>query len=364
MLIKAISKEETNLYKGFGILLIILHNFFHWMPPWIGENEFDFDPKRVYNLFSAISHYPLEFINSLFSYLGHYGVQVFIFASGVGLAYSMLDKKRNWAKFMTERLKKLYPLMIVGVIFYFFTTIIIEQKIIGSWEWKEILYKFLFIHTLHPHSGMSLTGPWWFFGLIFQLYIFFPLLFKLFKRYRVKAFILICILCYTWIYISQYVYHPAADVYLLQNAPGHLPEFCFGILIALEKGKKIHPAWFIISLIVFVLGNFYRPFFPLTFLSATVVLYWLGSKTSPYIAKKDSFIKRGVLFFGSISMILFAIHGPFRVPFISISGDIFWKRLIGAALFVITVTSLSIPGNMLYKWLIKKIDFTSSKLKK
>lgn len=364
MLIKRVSKEETELYKGVGILLIVLHNLFHWMPPWTGENEFDFNSERIFNFFSGIEKYPLEFINLVFSYLGHYGVQIFIFISGLGVAYSMMNKNRSWPRFMGERLKKLYPLLIVGIIFYFFAIILMEQKIIGAWEWKEILYKLLFIHTLIPKSALSMNGPWWFFGLIFQLYVFFPLLFMLIKKYDVKAFLGICLFSYLCIYISQYLFSLEAEVYLLANSPGHLPEFAFGILIALNTGKKIHPSWFFTACVVFVLGNFYKLFFPLTFLSITVMFYWFGSKTLPKLVEKKSFFKKTILFYGSVSMILFAIHGFFRPPFITICGDIFWKRLLGAALFLIAVTALSILGNMLYRWLVRKMDAIISELSK
>jgi len=57
-------------------------------------------------------------------------------------------------------------------------------------------------------------------------------------------------------------------------------------------------------------------------------------------------------------MILFAIHGPLRFPFIAISGGTFYGRLFAVVLFIFTATALSILGNMLYKWLVKRFDFS------
>jgi len=355
MKINHFSKENTLLYKGIGILFIVLHNFFHWMPPWTDENEWDFDPNRIVALSKGLFHYPLELFNLFFSYFGHYGVQLFIFVSGVGLALSMQNKSRNWQMFMIERLKKLYPLLITGFVFLFFYEIILSGKLLGWYQCREFLYKLLFIHTFNVLQGsaLSLSGPWWFFGLIFQLYIVFPFLFKMIKKYHVKAFITICFISYVWIYISQYVYQPKANIILFQHAPGHLPEFALGILFAVNPNKKIHSVWGVLALAIFVLGNFYKLFFPFTFLSITVLLYWAISNISPLILGKTQKLKAVLFYYGSLSMMLFVIHGPLRNPFIAISETTFYGRLFGAALFLIAATAFSITGNILYKWLIK-----------
>jgi len=47
MQIKHFSKEQTALLKGLGILLIVLHNFFHNLTPVIGENEFSFSAETL-----------------------------------------------------------------------------------------------------------------------------------------------------------------------------------------------------------------------------------------------------------------------------------------------------------------------------
>jgi len=359
MRINNISREYSTIWKGIGMLHVMLHNFFHWMPPFTGENEWGFDPSHVMNFIQGLMQHPLEFINLFYSYFA-YGHTLFIFISGVGFTLSMQNRNRSWSIFMIERIKKLYPLMITGFVFLFFYEIILYGNLIGWYHYREFLYKLLFLHTFNITKGsaMSLMGPWWFFGLIFQLYVLFPLLFKLISKYRIKAFVLICLVAYSWIYISQYIYSPEANILLLQNAPGHLPEFALGILIALSPGKKIHNIWVLLSLGVFIAGCFFKPFYPFTFLTVIVIVYWAFSKIIPLILSKTKKLKAILLHFGTISMILFAIHGPLRPQFIAISGETFYGRLLGATLFIITVTILSILGNLLYKWLIKRFDFS------
>jgi peptidoglycan/LPS O-acetylase OafA/YrhL len=285
MYIKAFNKNDTFLIKGIAIIAILLHNFFHWIPPLIGENEFDFLINRLHRLIESLQATPLEFINVFFSYFGHYGVQLFIFISAYGLTISFSRNPCSWGRFMLDRLTKLYPLLLTAVIVFFFAIILLDQRLLSLYEWREIGYKLLFIHTLIPESGLSLNGPWWFFGLIFQLYLLFPLLFKLIKKYSWKAFILVLILSYGLIYISLFVYQPNNSVTFMQNAPGHLPEFALGVFFALNKDKKINPLFIIAALVLFVSGNFFEVCFPFTFLSLTFLLICLFYFLYPYLQR-------------------------------------------------------------------------------
>lgn len=353
MLIKTLDKQDTFLIKGIAILSILLHNFFHWIAPFTGENEFDFSSDRIMNLFSSLQSSPLEFINVIFSYFGHYGVQLFIFISAYGLAISFSQKPCSWGRFMLDRLTKLYPLLLTAIIIYFFAMIVLEQRLLSIYDWKEIEYKLLFIHTLLPDSGLSLNGPWWFFALIFQLYLLFPLLFKLIKKYSWKAFISILILSYILIYISLFVYQPNEHVTLMQNAPGHLPEFALGIFFALNKEKKINPFLIITALVLFVLGNFFEVFFPFSFLSLTFLLLAFFNLIKPYI-EKTKLVYRTFLYFGEISMLLFAVHGFFRLPFIALNNqwNSFYGALFVAILFVLTVIGVSLISQKFYDYIV------------
>ena len=107
MVFKGLTKKDTSALKGFAILCIVFHNFFHHLDPSPGENEFLFSPNTVHGFFSLIGEQPSEFINIIFSYLGHFGVQIFILLSGYGLAISMLKHGKDWTTFMVDRLKTL-----------------------------------------------------------------------------------------------------------------------------------------------------------------------------------------------------------------------------------------------------------------
>lgn len=347
------SKRDTSILKGFAILCIVFHNYFHWLWPSPGENEFSFSMGAIYKLFEQLHQYPGEWFNLLFSYFGHYGVQLFVMVSGYGLVLSMMNRSRSWGAFVLDRLKKLYPLLLTAVIVYFFECVLVEARTLSPYEKTELGYKLLFIHTLLPNSGLSVNGPWWFFGLIFQLYLLFPLLYQGMKRWGWKAFWVVLAVSYGLIFLFREYIHLYQGELLMQNAPGHLPEFCFGMMLAFSKDKNIHWGWLLMALVLFVWGNFAPGFYPFTFLSVCVIaaFAYQGLKSLPF---KKHWLSRLLAYFGGVSMTLFAVHGFFRTPVLKWAYTLttplghFWSGLV----FLLIVWGVALAAKPLYDFLI------------
>lgn len=357
MSFKQYSTNDTLIIKGAAIILICLHNFFHWLPPSPGENEFLFFEENVGNLFSLLGEKPLEFINILFSYFGHFGVQMFLLISGYGLAMSMAKKERGWLPFFWERIKKLYPLLLVGLLFLFLTTIITYGRLFTDTEQTEMWYKIFFVHTLVPGSALTLNGPWWFFALILQLYILFPILYKLTQKFGWKTFVAVCLVSYTAIFIYKFHFDLFHGEMMMQNAIGHLPEFCLGILIATNNRPKLNYIWLIAAIAVFCIGNYNIYLYPFTFLAATVIMIFIyqGLKSIPV---KKHILKKPLIYFGELSMAIFVVHGALRKPILSI-GNIYdnamWHLLAGLIFFVVVWLS-AIAAKQAYELLLKPIN--------
>lgn len=359
MVFKAYSKRDTTIIKGFAILCIVLHNFFHWLTPMPGENEFDFSPLRIQKLFDLLGQYPGECLNTLLSYFGHFGVQLFLLVSGFGLAFSMLRRERSWGVFMLERLKKLYPLLIVGVLVCFLGCILMNGRMFVKEEWREIGYKLLFIQTLLPESGTSFNGPWWFFCLIFQLYLLFPLLFRCIRKWRWKAFGVLLVISYGLFFLFRYGLNLYHGTILMQNAPGHLPEFALGILLAFSKDKKIHWLWLVLALGVFVGGNFIEVLYPFTFLSLCVITVFAYQGLKQLKQRKFSTLHSSLFtYFGGISMMLFVVHGYFREPVLKLANTMTgaWGHLFAGLLYFVTVWGIALAAKPLYDFLEAQLD--------
>ena len=359
------TQRNTAIIKGFAILSIVFHNYFRWLLPSPGENEFNCSPGNVARLFEMLGQQPGEFINILFSYFGHYGVQLFIFVSGYGLAMSMMHRPTRWGPFMLHRLKKLYPLLLTGMVFYTFGKIVMEGKMLCSWELKEMGLKLLLVHTLFPNSGMSVCGPWWFFGLVFQLYLLFPLLFRCMKRWRWKAFWVILVVSYALIFLFREWIHLYHGEVLMQNAPGHLPEFCLGIMMAFSKDKRLHWGWLLLALVLFVWGNFAPGFYPFTFLSLCVITVFVveGVKRSPLERKPFHFLWSVLRYFGGLSMLFFAVHGFLRIPVLKVAGWTTgaWWHVCSALIYFLIVWAIAMAAKPFYEFMVRQLDRIGSK---
>lgn len=348
MTIGELSKNQTTAIKGVAILSIALHNYFHQVLH-IGENEFSFCSNRVFSFFNTITSQPIDIIGTIFSFLGHYGVQAFILISGYGLAKSMQKHRRDWLSFVANRLTKLYPLLLTGIIVFVGKTLLCQHRLINDTELTSIEHKLLFIHTLLPYDALSLIGPWWFFGLIFQLYLLFPFLFKLIEKYNTIGFAIITTASFLLIFAELYGLTSSDFVTMLQNAPGHLPEFALGIWLALSPDKKISETFGLLTIALFILGNFFKAFFPFTFISAAFIMYWIASKS-----KHDNNGKGFIHFIGGLSMIIFVTNGIIRDHVIHwvTTNNTAASRYIFSLLFIALTIPVSYIGKYIYESLV------------
>src|SRR5882724_4001424 len=102
---------DTTALKGAAILSITLHNYFHRLLTNVHENQFSFGPQRVFEFTSAVID-PRYSLQALLTFLGHFGVQIFIFLSAYGLTRKHGSKPPPWAEFVRQRLRKLYPMVL------------------------------------------------------------------------------------------------------------------------------------------------------------------------------------------------------------------------------------------------------------
>lgn len=352
MRITPISKTDTLYFKAIGILLIVFHNYFHWLEPRIGENDIYFSADVIKKFWYGITNTPLEAVNLLFSGFGHYGVQIFILMSGVGLAVSMAHKQLHYGNFMWQRLKKIYIMLFVSTVLYSFAGILCYRHIPTGNDWLEAMWRFLLIHTIMPGKLFGNNGPLWFIGLIFQLYLFFPLLLKIIKKYNLKGLVAICLFSYICTYTELYLFHLPKGIYWFANSIAHLPEFALGIFIAMNAQKKIPSLVFICAAIIFVLGNFFQAFFPLSFLAISLLLYFVISKLTVFI-QKSHWANTFLIHIGTLSMALFITHGFLRNQFKVLFNNTWYDRIIGTLLFFITAYAVALLANMFYKWIYK-----------
>ncbi len=111
------SLPDTLQFKGIAIVMIVFHNFFHLVRSTPHENEFHFSIRNSHIFWNTIIGSPEEFIRCCFSFLGHYGVQIFIFLSAYGLTKKFMASQQPYLGFIKSRFLKIYPVFFLAIIF-------------------------------------------------------------------------------------------------------------------------------------------------------------------------------------------------------------------------------------------------------
>ena len=176
-----LTRAECAALRGLAIIGIFLHNYCHWLGPVVKENEYTFSQHNV-DWLTAVMASPDGLLPAhLVSFFGHYGVPVFLFLSAYGLELKYGRSLYAPAfRFVAYHWKKLFSMMIVG--FVSFT--IVDAMTPGRWHYTltQVVAQLAMVNNLLPDPDHNIwPGPFWFFGLMLQLYVVYRLL--LYKRH-------------------------------------------------------------------------------------------------------------------------------------------------------------------------------------
>jgi len=312
------SREDTNFLKGIAILLIMLHNYFRWINPITGENEFGFSALSIMKSWIFIRANPLEIFHVFFNFLGHYGVQAFIFISAYGLTRSFQTNRPGYGKFILHRFDKLYPSLILGAIVFLIFYLIQEGKLIDKALLADLGIQLTLFGNLVPGKAMAISGPWWFYSFIFQFYLIFPLLYRINRRTGWIGLLGLAIAGYL---LTWFLFEPMARVQLnpYMNFTGHLPEISLGIFLAGREKVKL-PWWlFLTALVMFAGGNVWKWLWPFANLGVTLVLIVVVQGLIRIKGRMKNLASL-ISWIGIISMYLFACHGFMRSRFVNLAN--------------------------------------------
>lgn len=343
-MIKEISKEGTLYFKGLAILLIVAHNFFHLLEIITGENEMFFNLGNITTYLGEIIKNPEYFIQMTFSYLGHYGITIFIFLSAYGLTKKHWGKKINYFKFLKYRTLKIYIPFLVSILMWLIYTyflrnfqgesVLIMDMIKSSYI--HLVYKFILISNFIPSELFTINGPWWFVSLIIQFYILFPFLIKL----KNKTLIYLGVIIMAFVICSQTcINNLGIEYYLYGTILGHFPEILLGIIFARKGNININKYHLFSIFILFILGNVNHIFWYFSNISILILLLVGFQKL-----KEKNFLTYFLKKTGEISMYMFLINGFLRDPLIGIANsyNTWWINLILFLVFLVIVMFASL----------------------
>ncbi|VAW49257.1 hypothetical protein MNBD_GAMMA03-12 [hydrothermal vent metagenome] len=332
-----LKKDDTLAIKGIAIILIILHNFYHNIRLLPSQNEFSFSINKTLSLINIFKSEYSDILRALFSYFGHYGVQLFIFLSAYGLTKKYLTSNSPYRNiFLHSYFKILVPFIFVLFLWIAHELLIAGKSINFIMEsyGAAIILKFLAINI--PGYALSPVGPWWFYPTIIQFYLLFPILLKLYSKHGIPLLIIITFLSMTLLMVFN-------KKILFFNVIGHLPELCLGMLLASYKNFDFKKRYILGIAIIFILGqfNYYLWFFG----RSSFVLLVL------FLYKTFNFKKAWLINTGKVSLFAFLINGFLRDPFFSLidnSGNSSYIIILIGLIYLIYILMLSFLLDSIY----------------
>lgn len=338
-----LTRAECNALRGIAILGIFLHNFCHWLNPVVKENEYQYFQHNVDWFAQCAARVNELFPAHVISFFGHYGVPVFLFLSAYGLEMKYGNgqgkapdgRRVVVSSFVRYHYLKLFKMMIVG--FICFT--VVDAMTAGSWHYNvaQIVGLLLMINNFYDQPDRNIwPGPFWFFGLMLQLYVVYRLL--LYRRHWGWTVGLMAVCT-----VAQLFMDPEGENlnYWRYNFMGGMLPFGLGLLFA-RYGNKVMlvnltfgsflMSWVVCSFfIVSASGSFYTwVIVPALVCYASV--YFIKTVSTLPLPRLRARIGYVLGWLGNVSAALFVIHPAIRKVFITVSrqGDIYTGLLLYA----------------------------------
>ena len=347
-----LSIADTNSMKGVAITFIVWHNLIHSLIP-LKENEFTFNIDYSKLFWEHIKGLDSSLWMDIFSFLGWYGVPVFLFVSGYGLVRKYEDNQLNinFKNFTCYHAKKLFTLMACPYLVYLILVFYFEHIV----KYIHAVFQLTMLSNLYP--PLINPGIYWFWGLMLQLYICYYMFF--YRRKNINLFYLNILSIVTMVLFIIFADNPflmkfTSDgtqylSYIRHNFIGWILPFTFGIFYARSNWnivsaflwKNILILMVAIILLVFTNFNIY------TWLFSPVIAIVIAIVFNSLI-KNISLFNNLFIILGKISAFLFAIHPLVRYVYFQTvnSTDFIW-----IAIYFITSIILAIGYKRVYNYL-------------
>ncbi len=236
-----------DISKGLAILVVA---YFHFFATYFQHGVL---PPADWSGFAASALTILRLVWFKVSGLGFHAVGVFIILSGWTLMQSTMRRAESgplaWGGWYRARFLRLYPMYWVAHLVYLLSPFVARLEPVDS----RIILSLLGLRFIDIQMNfMYLNAAWWYFSMLIQFYLIFPLLFWAAQRLGPWMFLVIaCAAGFLARYILLVVW-PQNGLWVL--------EFALGISLAmLHRQSAARVEWFLLRGAGFVVGLILYP---------------------------------------------------------------------------------------------------------
>jgi peptidoglycan/LPS O-acetylase OafA/YrhL len=223
-----------DISKGLAILVVA---YFHFFATYFEHGTL---PPADWSGFAAGAASILKLVWFKVSGVGFDAVGVFIILSGWTLMQSTARRAASgtlsWGTWYRARFLRLYPMYWVAHLVYLVSPFVARLEPVDS----RIILSLLGLRFINISMNfMYLNAAWWYFSMLIQLCLIFPLLFWLAQRLGAWRFLLIaCITGFFARYLFLVVFQQSGLWVLGGCAICRLPEFALGMSLAMWHARS------------------------------------------------------------------------------------------------------------------------------
>ncbi|WP_455637908.1 acyltransferase family protein [Parabacteroides sp.] len=275
---------------------------------------------------------------------GEVGVDLFLFLSGMGLWYSLRNRKitlKHWYFLRYKRILVPYLFICIPITFIRY-----EYGLLNN---MDISYILRFISTIQfwiNHNGV------WFIAALIPLYLVAPGFYKLLQKYGSKAAIIIILLFYIFLFIPRYWFTPALGE-ILSNVQFVLVRatcFVLGMWMGtyIEQKKQL-PPWLLLLML-------FAGIIAIAVTKHMVYCYFFFCLPLLYIMciclKMKLTVRSICSFFGNISLESYLFNGSIPVFMILIFNYFHipdYRNIVSYGMAIVVGTFMSVIFNRILK---------------
>src|SRR5437764_2281587 len=245
-----------DIAKALAISWVVYFHFFNTV------FEHTHFPQDDWSSLAASATTILQMVWLKISGIGFHAVGVFIILSGWALMESTARRAESgllkWGSWYRARFLRLYPMYWVAHLVYLISPFIARLEPVDD----RIILSLLGLRFIDIQANfMYLNAAWWYFSMLIQFYLIFPLLFWAARRLGPGPFLLVgCAAGFFARYILLVVW-PQNGLWVLGGfAICRLPEFALGISLAMwHNHSAARVEWFLLRGAGLVVGLILYP---------------------------------------------------------------------------------------------------------
>ena len=229
-----------DIAKGLAILWVVYFHFFKtyrdWAPyPMSGHFIADVAGAHGWDSASAAIQTIATIVWYAISGVGFHAVGLFIIVSGWSLASATAKREAKgpiaWGPWYRARFIRLYPMYWLAHLVYLVSPF---QARLEPIDWRFLISLTGLRMIDISMNFMYLNAAWWYFSMLIQLYLLFPLLFMGMRKFGLATFLLMAFAVgFFTRYLLLEVWHAHGYWILGGNALSRLPEFALGMVVGM-----------------------------------------------------------------------------------------------------------------------------------